>query len=992
MGFSLPNGYDRTQPLTLDPTLTYSTFLGGGGDDNAYDVAVDAAGFAYVVGRTLSVDFPTGGAIDPGCGTDGFCDGFGFYDAFVTKLNTSASGAASLVFSTYLGGSANDFGLRVRTRTDLGGNVQVYVAGIARQDFPTTAGAYDSTYGGAPGADGFLSVLSGNGSQLLYSTYLGGSNGDGAWGLDVDANGVAAIAGQTFSTDFPTVGAFDTSCGSDGTCNPGPLGNQSDAFVARINPAIAGAAGLLYSTYLGGSLSDQAYAVAYDSLGRLHVVGRTPSTDFPTSASARQLVNGGPGGTLDEPCFSFEVQCDAFVSVLAPGAGTSGLAYSTYLGGFGYEDAYSVAVDASGNTHVVGSTFSNDFPATANAFQPNFGGTDDAYLAKFSPGATGAASMPYATFLGGADDDQGYGLALLGTVAHVTGFTRSTDFPSAGSPFQPANGGFWDAFVVKLDPTIAGNAGLRYATYLGGLNTDATYGIAVEASGAMTVAGQSFSANFPVVNAYQNLLVFSGSDAIVARIDNAATAADLSVTQVDAPDPIAAFNEITYTVTITNNGPNTATGVRLTDVVSPGPSLQSFVPSQGSCLQDFSTFDNDIACDLGSLGIGASATVTLGVLPFFEGTVVNTAHVSGNVSDPNSGNNVAAESTEVVTPSLSISDVIVLEGNAGTTNAVFTVTLSPPSSQTVTVDYGTADGTATDGSDYASLSGTLTFPPGTTTQPISVAVIGDTLVEADEIFYVNLENPGSANIADGAGHGTITNDDFLPDLEMTQVSGPASASPGGFVTVSNIVRNAEGGTSGPFRVGLYLSDDSTCSTSDTLMGSRAVGSLGPGATSAANTGATIPAGASLGTHYICAIADDLAQVVEASETNNASSATINVLSATPVITLKVNGQHPIPPTVPVTGPMLVTLDVSATTYSASVNWYWAIIFNGQLLWVTSTGLSVIPAPLLVAPPAPVPNATLLNITLPPASTMTNVFFMLNGGTVVDSDFITATRP
>ena len=987
VGFSLPNGYDRTQPLTLDPTLTYSTFLGGGGDDNAYDVAVDAAGFAYVVGRTLSVDFPTGGAIDPGCGTDNFCDGFGFYDAFVTKLNTSASGAASLVFSTYLGGSANDFGLRVRTRT-VSGSLRVYVAGIARDSFPTTPDAYDRIYGGAPGADGFLSILSGDGSQLLYSTYLGGSNGDGAWGLDVDANGIAAIAGQTFSTDFPTVGAFDTTCGTDGTCNT----DQSDAFVARINPAVAGAAGLVYSTYLGGSGSDQAYGVAYDSLGRLHVAGRTPSTDFPTSASARQPVNGGPGGTISGPCFAFEVQCDAFVSVVSPGGGAAGLAYSSYLGGSGYEDAYSVAVDGSGNTLVVGSTFSSDFPATANAFQPSFGGTNDAYLARFASGATGSASLPYATFLGGAGDDQGYGLALLGTAAHVAGFTNSTNFPSAGAPFQPANGGFWDAFALKLDSTIAGSAGLSYATYLGGLNTDATYGIGVAASGAMTVAGQSFSVNFPVVNAFQNLLVFSGSDAIVARIDTATTSADLSVTQTDTPDPVAAFNEITYTVTISNNGPNTATGVRLADVVSPGTSVQSFAASQGSCLQDFSTFDNDIACDLGTLGTGGSATVTIGVVPSSQGTVTSSARVSSNVSDPNAGNNADVESTDVVTPSLSIDNVSVVEGNTGTINAVFTVTLSPPSAQTVTVDYTTANGTATAGSDYTAVGNSLTFAPGETTQPISIAVTGDTVVEANETFFVNLDNASGANISDDSGQGTITNDDSLADLDITQVSGPASASPGGFITVSNTVRNAGGAPSGPFRVGLYFSDDNVCSTSDTLIGSRAVGSLAPGATSTANSGATIPAAASLGARFICAIADDLAAVPEASETNNSASTGINVVSAVPIVTLKINGQHPTPPTVPVTGPTLLTLDVSASTFTTAVDWYWAIIFNGQVLWVTSTGLSTVPGRLINAPPAAVSNATLLNIALPPATTMTNVLFMVNGTAAVAADIITATRP
>jgi uncharacterized repeat protein (TIGR01451 family) len=759
IGFSLPNGYDRARPLTLDPTLTYSTLLGGGGDDNGYDVAVDAAGLMYVVGRTLSVDFPTKNAVDPGCGTDGNCDGFAFYDAFVAKLDPSASGAASLLFSTYLGGSANDFGLRVRTRAVTGGP-QIYVVGIARAGFPTTLNAYDQTYGGAPGADAFLTVLSGDGSQLVYSTYLGGSNGDGAWGLDVDAGGVASIAGQTFSTDFPAVGAYDAACGSDGTCDT----DQSDAFVARINPGVAGSAGLLYSTYLGGRGTDQAYGVMRDSLGRIHVAGRTPSTDFPITLSAAQSANGVPGAARTGTCFAFEIECDAFVSVLDPGTGPAGLVYSTYVGGSAYEDAYSLVVDAGGNTDVVGTTFSSNFPTTASAFQTSFGGTNDAYLARLAPSASGPASLPYSTFLGGSDDDQGYGLARNGAVAHVAGFTRSTDFPTAGSPFQPANGGYWDVFVLKLNPTVAGSAGLTYGTYLGGLATDAAYGIAVEASGAMAVVGQAFSANFPVANAYQDLPV-SGSEVFVARIDNAATSADLLVTQTDAPDPVAVFGEITYTVLVANAGPDNATGVRLADVLSPGASLVSFTPSQGACGQDFSTFDNDIGCDLGSLASGANATVTVVAMPFSEGTVVNTARVSSNLSDPNASGNVSEESTAVVTLSLSISDVTVVEGNSGTTNAVFAVSLSGEPTSTITVSYGTAPGTATATTDYTTTSGTLTFEPGQpTSQNVSVPVLGDTRNEPNETFTLNLSNPVGAAISDGTGLGTINNDDPLPSL------------------------------------------------------------------------------------------------------------------------------------------------------------------------------------------------------------------------------------
>jgi hypothetical protein len=193
-------------------------------------------------------------------------------------------------------------------------------------------------------------------------------------------------------------------------------------------------------------------------------------------------------------------------------------------------------------------------------------------------------------------------------------------------------------------------------------------------------------------------------------------------------------------------------------------------------------------------------------------------------------------------------------------------------------------------------------------------------------------------------------------------------------------------------MGLYLSTDATCTTSDTLLGSRNVASLATGASSAANTSVTIPAGTALGAYRVCGIADDLLQVAESTETNNTNSSVVNVISATPIITLKVNGLHPTPPVVPVVGPTLVTIDVSPTTYTATVDWYWAIIYNGTTLWVTSTGVSTVPAPWFTAPPTTLTNVTLLNLNLPPATDMTNVVFMLNGATNVGFDVITATRP
>ena len=230
------------------------------------------------------------------------------------------------------------------------------------------------------------------------------------------------------------------------------------------------------------------------------------------------------------------------------------------------------------------------------------------------------------------------------------------------------------------------------------------------------------------------------------------------------------------------------------------------------------------------------------------------------------------------------------------------------------------------------------------------------------------------------------------DLRVSAFAPPAKASPGSSVNVSNTVRNDGTAAAGPFRVGIYLSPDASCGTADTLLASRSLAALAAGASSAANTSVTIPSGTPLGTRYICAVADDLAQVAESSETNNTATAALAVVSANPVITLKVNGLHPNPPTVTVSGPTLLTLDVSDSTYTAAVDWYWAIILNGQVYWVTGGGLSTTPAPWFNSPPVVLSNVTLLNLTLPPATTMTNVVFMLNGATTVSFDFITATRP
>ncbi|HEY7169705.1 MAG TPA: CARDB domain-containing protein [Vicinamibacterales bacterium] len=230
------------------------------------------------------------------------------------------------------------------------------------------------------------------------------------------------------------------------------------------------------------------------------------------------------------------------------------------------------------------------------------------------------------------------------------------------------------------------------------------------------------------------------------------------------------------------------------------------------------------------------------------------------------------------------------------------------------------------------------------------------------------------------------------DVAMSLLSAPPQGSPGSSYTVNNTVINNGTAPTGSFRIGLYLSPTSTCSAATgTLIGSRAV-ALAGGASSNADTLVSIPAGAALGPAFICAIADDLSAVGEYNETNNTRSVAFNVVSATPILTLKINGQHPNPPVVSTTGPVALTLSISPTTYTAALDWYWAIVVNGAVSWITPGGLTSVPTPLAHQAPLVLTNASLANLTLPRGTTFTAAFFLVNGSTVVSSDFITAQVP
>ena len=330
--------------------LAYSTYYGGTGNgDIAYAIAVDAAGRAYVAGDTNSGSgIASAGAYDTALS--------GATDAFLVKFDPTLSGAASRLFGTYLGGTADDHGLAVAVDAFGKAHVSGYTTS---SNLATTASAYDAAYNG--GDDAFLTVFNAAGSALTYSTYLGGGGNDSASAIALDAAGKVYLSGSAGS-GFITKNAYDSTYG----------GGTWDAFVAKLDPALSGGASLIYSTYLGGAGTETAPGIAVDSLGRAHVTGIT-SGSFPTTADALQSTYAG--GTND-----------AFYATLSS-TGNS-LAYSTYLGGSGDDVGYAIAPDGSDNIYLTGYTASSNFQqTTGGAYDTTQNGSYDAFVVKFSSGA-----------------------------------------------------------------------------------------------------------------------------------------------------------------------------------------------------------------------------------------------------------------------------------------------------------------------------------------------------------------------------------------------------------------------------------------------------------------------------------------------------------------------------------------------------------------------------------------------------------------------------
>jgi hypothetical protein len=465
IGFALGE-YDPNQPLTIDPRLIYSTYLGGGAFDGAKGIAVDFAGNVYVTGVTQSTNFPTQSAISNTIGGD--------KDAFVVKINPSGT---ALVYATYLGGSNREaeFGTERAGGIAVDNSGSAYVTGCTNSaDFPTL-NPIQAIHGETTNCDVYVSKLSPAGNALVYSTFLGGSGAETANAIAVDDQGSVYIAGDA-GKGFP--GNVFTS--------------STHAFALKINPA---GSAIVFAKFLGGNAYEYATGVAVDSAHSVYVVGNTYSTDFPVLNAAQPTIGGGTSS-----------HHDAFVTKIAADGGS--LLYSTYLGGSSTDEASGIAVDDLGNAYITGMTQSADFPL-ANAFQPTYGGErGDAFVTKLS--AAGNTFL-YSTYLGGSNDenyDSGHGpygaIAVDSSYqAVVTGYTCSPNFPTVGS-FQRGLLGTCFAFVTQFNP--AGSR-LVFSTLIGtrsgGSNNALGAGVAFDSQGNLYVVGETNATDFLTMNPLQ---------------------------------------------------------------------------------------------------------------------------------------------------------------------------------------------------------------------------------------------------------------------------------------------------------------------------------------------------------------------------------------------------------------------------------------------------------------------------------------------------------
>jgi len=473
--------HDARRPLVIDPTLDYATYIGGTDlqvdAEQGQGVAADAAGNAAIAGVTTTTQFPvTAGAYQSTRkGTGNFIQ-----DCFIAKFNATGSG---LSFATYFGGTANDQGGSWKMGVAIGPGGDVWAAGFAGgSDFPSTAGSFQPVIGD-PNGDAFVARFNATGG-LVWSSFLGGPFADRAFCVDVDGSGNAYVGG-------------DTNSGASFPSTPGAYASGGEAFITKIVPD---GSSIVYSTTLDTNFA-RVHGCVVDAAGAVYATGNTGTGTVHMTAT--------PGVFQPTPSSG---NGDVFIAKLNPDGGS--VAYLTFLGGAGGDDAWDIAVNAQGEAVVAGST-TGSFPVTAGAYQTTFGGApnNDAFVAKIS---ADASTKIFATYLGKSanDDGRGVGFDDQGRV-WVAGNTSSQDFPTTAGAVQGSWNASWfgSPFVALLS---ADGSALEYGTYLNDNLISIAYDFTTDAGGRAYLTGQAL-AGFPTTAGAYRTVVGGNSDAFLAR-------------------------------------------------------------------------------------------------------------------------------------------------------------------------------------------------------------------------------------------------------------------------------------------------------------------------------------------------------------------------------------------------------------------------------------------------------------------------------------------
>ncbi len=468
-GFELGK-YNPDYELVIDPLIA-STFVGGSNSDRIYSIVLDDSNNVYITGGVYSSDYPvTASSYDPTYN--------GKWEVFVSKFTPDLS---ELTASTFMGGGEFDVGLAMTLDT-LG---NVYVTGYAHSGFPVTSSAYDETNNGAE--DVFVAKLSSDLSTLQASTFIGGLSTEYGYSIAIDGSGNVLVTGCTYSSGYPTAGT---------PYNDDPSGG-ADIYISKFNSDLST---LIASTYIGSSDDDYAYSIVLDGSDNVFITGFTLANNYPTAGTPYDNTHNG--------------SYDAIISKFTPDLST--LTASTYLGGSSDEWGHSIIFDASGDLLITGFTYSSDFPTAGSPYDDSHNGGADVFITKIN---SDLSTLSASTFIGGSLSEEGHCIAIddSGNI-FVSGHTRSSDYPTTGSPYDDSfNGGAKDINVSKLSSDLST---LLASTFIGGNDDENSNFLAVDNSGNIFVSGYTESSNYPTTSSSFDDSHNGGEDAIISKFDN----------------------------------------------------------------------------------------------------------------------------------------------------------------------------------------------------------------------------------------------------------------------------------------------------------------------------------------------------------------------------------------------------------------------------------------------------------------------------------------